>query len=167
MPSSRISSISRHMPRRALESRPVVRLVEHRQPRPADEGEGDAQPLSLAAREVLVPGAAYLGQAEALEEAVRVESVAVEGAVHPHELDDGEARVQELPLRLHAHHLLHPGAFLARVDAEDAHPPAVGLAQPDGALDRRRLARPVAAEDPDDLPALDGEAHAVDDGAAP
>src|SRR5690606_37919864 len=129
-------------------------------------GEGDAQPLGLTPGEVLEAGVTHRAQPQPLDERVRVVPLVVEGPVQPEELAHGQAGVQVGLLELDAHRLPYPGALHPGVDTEHPYPSAVGAAQPDGALDRRRLPRAVPAEDREHLPRLHGDAQAVDDVAA-
>ena len=91
---------------------------------------------------------------------------AVEGGVQLQRLPDGELRLQLALLELGAEQPGDPLVVGDRVEARDPHRAAVRDAQALDAFDGGGLAGAVRAEDPEDLPLLDGEGHPVDDGPA-
>src|SRR5699024_5102831 len=102
----------------------------------------------------------------ALNEFLRVKSIRVERPIHPHQFKDGETRVEEGVLELDAQYLLNTVTFQPRIHPEHPGSSAIGLAQPDGAFDRRRLPSTVASQNPEDLALFDHKVHSVHNGSA-
>jgi hypothetical protein len=101
--------------------------------------------------------------ADALEERVGVERIGVEAGVEPEHLARRRGLVGA-PLLEHDADTRDDGVALGDgVVAEDAHRAAVRSPEAAHALDRRRLARSVRAEDGGDRPGLGPQRDAVDD----
>lgn len=130
------------------------RLVQEDQLRAVDEGGGDGQALALAAGEVLHEDVPLLGEPHALQRAVGGRRCA---AVQARDRDEVLARA--LPyeegrgLGLHAHPGQQVGVAGPGTPAEDGDRAAVGLPQSLHDLDEGRLARPVGAEQSEELAA--------------
>src|SRR5690554_1649617 len=137
-------------------------LVEHGDLRLADQGERDREALLLPTREVPVLRVELLGETEAGREGDAVGGVGVERGEQLEGLAHADLGVQLALLELYADPLTQGRAVVGGVETQDADLAVVGRTQPREALDRRRLARPVGAEDPEDLPAADLEGDVVD-----
>src|SRR5215467_4056451 len=137
-------------------------LVEHGDARVADQRERDRQPLPLAAGQLAEPGVLLARQPEPVQQLRPRGRVPVERAVQLERLADPQPVRQLALLQLHAEHLAQLGAVPARVKPEHADRPGAGDPEPGYALDRGGLPGPVRAEDPEDLPGLDGERNVVD-----
>src|SRR5215469_1197575 len=140
---------------------PGRELVEHGDAGPADQGQCDRQPLLLAAGQLPVPGIPLPGQAEEVQQHPAVGRDAVEGAVEADRLGDGELVLQRAFLELDADLLPQLWPAPLGVHPQHADPPAIGLAQAHDAFHGGGLPGAVAAEDPEDLTFLHGEAHVV------
>jgi hypothetical protein len=136
-------------------------LVQEHHLGPADQREGDEQPLALAAGQVGEGGVALGVQPPFLEQPAPVGRVPVEGGIEvkrlPHLQPVGQGRLLELD----ADALAQLGALAPGLQAEHPHLARVGAAQALHHLHRGRLAGPVGAHDPDDLAGLHGERDAV------
>ena len=156
----------------ALDERPEVaarlrvetrcRLVEKDDARLVHERDGDREPLTLAAGELLLTLARPVREVHLPEERQRVDRAVVED---PEELDDLLRRVvlgERARLELHADTALDPGRIAGHVDAGDRGGTGVRVAQPFEDLDRRRLPSPVRTEEPEDLAFRHREADAAD-----
>src|SRR4029077_13786468 len=93
---------------------------------------------------------------------VRVARLRVVAGEHAEALGDGEVRVERRGLEHHADPLAPFWACPLRVDAQHFDAAGVAVAVPLEDLDSRRLARPVRAEQAEDLARLDGEVDAPD-----
>jgi hypothetical protein len=78
-------------------------LVEHGEPGPADERQGDRQALLLAAGERAIVVTALVGEPEGFEQLVDVGRVGVERPVQSEDLADLQLGGQGACLQLHAH----------------------------------------------------------------
>ena len=137
-------------------------LVEDRDLGVADEGEGDREPLLLAARQLAELGLALVRQPEVGEQPLAVPRPRVERGIEVDGLPDAHLVRQLALLELDADDATELVAVALRVEAEDADRARVRRAQPADRLDGRGLARAVGAEDGEDLALLDREGHAVD-----
>src|SRR3954452_25147345 len=106
-------------------------------------------------------------EAEPLEQLAPVGRALVERRVEPHRLGDRHPLGQLGLLQLDPDVPAHGGPVVPRVDAEHAYAACIALSEPDDALDRRRLACAVRAENAEDLALLDGERHIVQYGPVP
>ena len=140
---------------------PGGQLVEHRDFRPADQGQHDRQPLLLAARQLPEVVVARRLEPERGQQLAPVRGPAVERGVQLHRLAHPHPVGQRAVLELDADALVELVPVAAGVEAEHADRAAVGGAQARDALDRRGLAGAVAAEDAEDLPGAHREAHVV------
>ena len=151
----------------ALGVEPGRGLVEEQDRRPMQDGAGDHEPLSHAARQRVDGCLPPLRQLEHVEQEVgggpgflarHAEEATVVEEVLPHV----QGAVQRVLLRHHADHLLRQ-----RRVGDDVDPRHVGLAarrdHPGGEHPGRgRLARSVRAEEPEDLAGPDGQVEGVD-----
>ena len=140
-------------------------LVEHHDPRVADQGERDGQPLLLTARQLGEPGGELGVQTESFGQGPPVGGVRMEGAVQLQRLAHRELGLQLALLELGSQQLRHRLVVGDGVESGDPDRAGVGDAQSLDAFDGGGLARAVGAEDPEDLPLVDGEAHSVHRGA--
>ena len=146
---------------------PRGRLVEEEHLRPVREGAGDHQALGEPARELEDHRGRPLAECELLEQLVgavpgRAAGEAEEAAVVVEVLPDRERAVERVRLRDDPDPALRRGRVGADVDPGDERAAAGG---DDGGRqhpDRRRLAGPVRAEQPEELAGLDLEIDAVD-----
>src|SRR5690606_23386758 len=141
-------------------------FVEDHHPGVADQGERDGQALLLTARQLAVAGLQLCREPEAFGQRPPVGGGGVEGRVELQGLPDRQLRLQRAPLELGAE---DPGDLFVLgdgVESGDPDPPPVGHPQALHAFDGGGLAGAVRAEDPEDLPLLDGEGHPVDHGPA-
>ena len=138
-------------------------LVEEHDLRPADEGEGDEQPLPLAARQGVERASQDVAELPLLDELARRARRRVQRGEQRQRLGHAHALGQGGVLQLGADAPAQLVAGLRRVEAEHAHRARVGAAQTLEDLDGRRLAGAVRAEQAEQLAALDGEVDAADD----
>src|SRR4051794_22988724 len=147
------------VPRRTARCRVEAgrRLVEEDQLRVAHERQGEVEAAQLPAAERPRVRIRLLGEAGELEDLVHVARGGVEAGPMRDRLADGDVAVHAGALE----HDPHPHAELVRallrVAAEDRHDPARPRAVALEDLDRRRLARTVGAEQPEDLARSDVE----------
>src|SRR6185369_12552487 len=139
------------------------RFVEDEDLRIAGEGDGQRQPLALAAREASDAGAGNGREADLLDQVVRAAPARVERGVQANEVSRGCPGLQA-----HAALQHQPDAGLQRrtavpwVHAEDPHRARVGGVIALDDLDRRRLAGAVRAEQRDELARPDHEVDGVE-----
>ena len=126
-------------------------LVEYRDLRLADERQRDRQPLPLAAGQGPVVVVAFRGEPQRLGQLADVGRVAVERPVHVEDLPDPQRGRQRARLELHPDDLVHFVPVGLRVEAHQPDRARVRRPEPDGALDGGGFARPVRAEDAEDL----------------
>jgi hypothetical protein len=151
----------------ALRVEPGRRLVEEEDPREVDEREREIQaPLhaTRVARHLAVGG---VGEADALEELVRVHLAAVLADALQRRLQSkvvatGEQRVERRLLERDADHRAHLRAFLDDVVATDTCSSGRWRQQRRQDVDGGRLPGPVRAEEAVDLTRSDGDVDAVD-----
>ena len=134
-------------------------LVQDHQPRPVEQGEDEEKPLSLPAAQRREHRPAPLRQPELLEQLAAVPGAhraeQVERLGHPQPVR------QRGGLELAAHQRPQLLGLRHRVEAEHPQPPGIGFAQPLDALDGRRLAGAVGADQADDLTGGDVEVQSV------
>jgi hypothetical protein len=132
-------------------------LVEHRDPRAADQRQRDRQPLLLAAGQLPERRVALAGEPERLQQRPPVGGRPVEGAVQVEGLGHPQLGRQLALLELRPEQLRQLCAIPQRVEPQHPQLAAVRLAQPLNAFDGGGLAGAVRAEDPEDLTLGDGE----------
>ena len=141
------------------------RLVEDEHLRTPDERQGQAEPLSLAARQEPVARPGDAAQADEVDQLVGVARVRVEASELDQRLAWPGPRVDAAALE----HQADPGTQRAPaagwVRAQDAHPATIRLPVSLDDLDGRRLARAVRPEQRDELPGTDFERDAIHDRA--
>ena len=150
--------------RPSLRVHPGGRFIEHRDLRPPDERECQAESLTLAARQTPVADPGDRAQPDEIEQLVRIARVRVEPAV----LEEGFPRLRA---RVDAAALEHqPDARPERratsrgIGPEDPGAAAVRAAVALDDLDGRRLARAVGPEQGHELARRDGQRDAVEHG---
>ena len=131
---------------------------------PADERQRERQALLLAAREVAPGGGSHGGQAHQVEQALRRQGVGVVGAEEVEDPARPEHRVDAAPLEHDADAARQRGMVGHRVEPEHPHHAAGGPPVALERLDGRGLARPVGAEDDEDLAGLRPQVQLVDRG---
>jgi hypothetical protein len=136
---------------------PGGQLVQDGDLRVADQRQRDRQPLLLAAGELGEPGVTLVGQPQVLQQRPPVGRVLVEGAVEVERLPDLHLLGKLAFLELCPDALPELVAVASRVEPEHRHPAGVGDAEALDRLDGGGLARPVGAEDAEDLAPLDGK----------
>jgi len=136
-------------------------LVQHRHAWVADEGQRDRQPLLLAAGELAERRPGLGRDTQDLHQLPPVSRGLVEGAVQLQSLGHPEPVGQPAFLQLGPEPLGQLGPVPLRVEPEHADLAAIRCPQPLDALHGRGLARPVGAEDAEDLPFLNGERDVV------
>ena len=143
------------------------RLVEEGHLRPADQGQGEGEPLLLAARQV-APGRGGDGaQADEVEQFVRRHGV---GVVAGEEVEDAarpEHGVDAAALEHDADAAAERAVVGDRVEAEDARLAGDRAAVALQRLDGRRLAGAVGPEHDEHLTGFGGQVDAVDRGRCP
>jgi hypothetical protein len=134
-----------------LRVQPGGHLVQHRDLRPADQGQRHRQPLPLPAGQRPVVVAALGGQAENLEQLADVGWVAVDGPVLLEDLADPQLGRQRARLQLHPHDLVDLVPVGAGIQAEQPDRAGVRLPEPHGAFDGGGFPRSVRSQDAEDL----------------
>ena len=137
----------------------LSQLVEDHQPGSVEQGEHQKQPLPFPAAQRAERRPAPTGQPELLKQLAAVTGAA--GAEQLHRLGHPQPVRQRRVLQLAAHHRPQRLGLRSRVVAEHPDGPGVRLAQSLDAFDRRGLARPVGADQPDDLARRDVEVQPV------
>ena len=144
-----------------LRVEPGRRLVQEHELGIVDEGEGQRQPLPLSARQRVERRVGLLEEREALEERRRLRFPLIERAEERQRLARRDLVLERRRLQRRADLLFHLARPPPGIDAADLDRAFVGLAQPDDAFDRRRLAGAVRPDEPEDLAVADLEAHAA------
>src|SRR6185312_16946293 len=143
------------------------RLVEEHQFRAALHAEGDLEPPALAAGEPVHPGPRLLGQADRGEQLAALPRERVVAGEVVEGVPDAQRGGRTGALADHAHPVPPGTPGTRRVLPEDGDLAAVPPPDALEDLDRRRLARPVGAQQREDLPAPHLQVEAVDDGPLP
>ena len=142
-------------------------LVEEEDLGLVQQGAGEGHALALAGGEALHPVVGPVGDAEAGEQVVglvvrRARRQAAHARHERHVLEGGEAVVEAGLLGHHTGALTDGVAVGGRVEAEDGGAAPVGHQQAVEQADGRGLARPVGAEEGDDLAGVDLEAQPIE-----
>jgi hypothetical protein len=139
------------------------RLVEEDDLGVVHERERDGQPLSLAPGQVPGLRLALLAEVEEVDQlGSRPPAPAEERREQVEELGDGQPRVERRGLERDPDPVLDRVRVARGIDPEDARLAGIGRPEALQDLDRRRLPRPVGAEEPEDLAAADLEVDPVD-----
>ncbi len=155
-----VAQLSEERPGRcpALDVHPGRRLVEDDEARPTDEGEGQPEPLLLAARQPAIASPRRGRQPDQLEQLIRVSGRDVESAVEAKDLAGGHPRIDAATA---LEHQPDPRPMIApsgrRVLAENADLASVRPSIALDHLDGRRLAGTVGPEQPERLAGRDPE----------
>jgi hypothetical protein len=138
-------------------------LIEHHEVGLVHQREGHEEPLLLAAGEGVERGVPLVRQAPPVEERVTIGRLGVEGGEEVEGFADRDAVGQGGLLQLGAHPSVEPvGRRLLRVHAEHAHGARIGPTQAQRALDGRRFARAVGADEAEDLAHLHLQRQVID-----
>ena len=137
------------------------RLVQEHQLGLVDEGEGQRQPLTLAARQRLERCVSFVEEREAFEKRCRFRLLTIERAEERQGLARRDLVLQCRRLQRRADFLLHFTRPAPGIDAADVDCAFVRFTQSDDTLDRRRLAGAVGADESEDLAVSDLEADAA------
>jgi hypothetical protein len=158
-PSAAMARSRSHRFRLACGSSDPGGLVEEQHGGPVHRRAGDGQPLCLAARQLLGPGARHPRQPDRLVGPLRRHPV--EGGERAQLLPGRQAFEERGRLELDADLRQQRRVPGPRRHAEHAHLAAVRLAQALDHLERGGLARSIRPENPEELPFVDLKAHAV------
>jgi hypothetical protein len=160
--------VSRLLPRpRSSTSRCGLRvqarreLVEDRDLRATDEGEGDREALLLSAGQFAIRRVSPAAQAEVGHESLRVCRIPVERGEQAECLAHGHPVRQLALLELDADQGSQPVAIPPGIVAQDADRPGIGDPKAGDRFDGRGLPGAIGSEDAEDLALLDGERQVV------
>ena len=142
-------------------------FVEEHQPRSADEGEGDEQPLTFAAGEGVERSPEEPGELPLVGQFGGWSRIGVQRGEESQRLTDAHPSGQRGVLELGADAASQSVAVSSRVEPEHRHLAGVGDAESLEDLDGGRLARAVRPEQSEQLAFADGERHIVEHGRRP
>src|SRR5262249_40616275 len=125
----------------------------------ADEGKRNEESLFLPARQRHEPGLTFLREAETLEELAAVNLRAIQRCPQVDRFPDLDTFLELCLLKLNADFVLQCSWIAKRIELEHRDRAAIGLSQPLDALQRRRFAGAVRADQAEDFTALNLERH--------
>ncbi len=138
-------------------------FVEDHRTGSSDERDCDRQTLLLSARQIGVPRPGLVGETEALDPFRGVHRIRIERSERLHHLSHLHAILESALLQLDSEQVTHLGPVPQRVEPEHLDAARIRRAQSRDRLDGGRLARPVRAENREDLPLVHGERDTIDD----
>ncbi len=160
-------AVTLHLHDFAVQLAPRMRIepgswfVEEDELRRVDEREREGETLALAARERVECRVGLVGQGEAFEQDGGIGATLVKRSEERQRLPRRDLVLERGRLQCRADFLFDLARPAPRVDPAHFDRAVVGLAQPDDALDSRRLAGAVRSQEPEDLAVADLEAHAA------
>ena len=140
------------------------RLVEERDVGPCRESQGERHALLLATGQAPPGGPRPVGEADTLDEVVRVHAPVVERTEVGDDVTDPGRRVHPAALQHHAHPAGEIAVTRCGIEPENGDMTGRSLAEPLAHLDGAGLAGPVRAEDHGDLGGGCGERRMVHGG---
>ncbi len=143
------------------------RLVEEHQLGASDDGAGQRQSLLLAAGQPAIGGPGGVGQAEGVQQPLRIQRVGRVGGHQVQHLAGPGRGIAAAALQHHPDPRAQFGVVGDRVQAQDLDGARVGPDEALAHLDRRGLAGTVGAEQGQHLGAVDLEVEVVDRGRRP
>ena len=132
------------------------------QVRVADERQREVEPPPLAAGELARQRVALGVELDQIDQLLDAATRLVVAAVHLDQLSDGQVGLDAAGLQHDPEAFAQPSRPSGRIEAEDADATGVARAVALEDLGDRRLAGAVGAEQAEDLPLRDGEAHSAD-----